>query len=147
VSDVRSEAVTNKQELSESHDHSFMTYVALILAHCKPTKGLSMVKGVEVERDYYSECEWRYLPWVESGFTLLEEKYKNEIRRTEANNERRNDMLKFEPVDVKYLLVKSLQDVPKLTAYINSEMADYNADVLDVLKTRVIILDEILHDY
>jgi hypothetical protein len=141
----------------ESKDPVFMTKVALFLAHCKPTRGLCLVNGAEIQRDFYCECEWRYVPWVQSGegmkygFTLPEENYKNVHDRTEANKERREDMLRFEPVDVKYLLVKSLEDVPKLTTFINCELGGkgirYGSDVLDVLKTRILILDEIGDDY
>lgn len=138
-----------RTKADELKDPWFTQNLALILAHCKPTKG--MVKGLE--RDYYSECEWRYLRWVERrddmkhGFTLSAEQYKNKGHLAAANEERKADLLEIFPADVKYLLVESNQDVPKLIKFIDDELRHYAKDVLDLLKTRITILDEIPNDY
>jgi hypothetical protein len=126
------------------------TAAMVVLATCKPLTGVMEVKGTKREKDFYSECEWRFLPWVEEGkygFFMREDQFRNEQLLKEANEERRKDrMLDFQPDDVRYLLVKTPEDVHKLVSFINTEMADYSPTALDVLKTRIIMLDDIACD-
>ncbi len=131
-------------DTSKNVNHRARTTGMVTLANCKPL--IDKKSG----KDFYSECEWRFLPWVEGvgdknkfGFFMLEEQFRDDLIRKKANEERRNDrMLEFYPDDVRYLLVKAKEEVPKLVNFIDTKMAGYSQLVLDVLKTRIIVLDE-----
>lgn len=118
------------------------------LANCKPLT--DKISG----KDFYSECEWRFLPWVEGvgdknkfGFLMDEKSFRDDKTRNEANVERRNDrMLSFRPEHVRYLLVSVKEDVPKLINFIDTKMPDCTRLELDLLKTRIIVFDEISGD-
>jgi hypothetical protein len=119
----------------------------ITLGNCKPLVDKN-------SKDFYSECEWRFLPWVEGvgdknkyGFFMLEKDFNDDQIRKEANAERRNDrMLEFYPDDVRYLLVNEKQEVPKLIEFIDTKMTGYSRLALDLLKTRIIVLAEISDD-
>jgi len=126
------------------------TAAMVVLATCKPLAGLMEVKGTKRRKDFYSECEWRFLPWVEGGkysFFMREEQFRDALQLRDANEERRQSrMLEFYPDEVRYLLVETPEDVHRLVDFINTQMADYSPVARDVLKTRIIILDDIGSD-
>jgi hypothetical protein len=138
-------------ETREHPDPRIRTAGMVTIGNCKP---LEDEKG---SRDFYSECEWRFIPWVEGvggenkyGFFLTEEEFHNEAIRKEANNERRKDrMLEFEPDEVRYLLVKSQEDVPALVRFIDStpKLTPYSNLARDMLKTRIIVLNDFSCDF
>lgn len=117
----------------------------VLLGHCKP-----------LDEKFYSECEWRFIPWVEGvggknkfGFFLTEKNFRDASILKEANDERRKDrLLEFWPNDVRYLLVKTHKDVSDLVSFLDSNpaIASYERTVRDMLKTRIIVLDEISSD-
>lgn len=134
-------------EVRKTQDLRSKSNAMVVLAHCKPLAGEMTVDGQKRRREFYSECEWRFTPWVEGvgggkyGFLMKEEDFCNEHILKEANEERRkDDMLEFYPDDVRYLLVKSIEDVPRLARFINEKLHHYSSDALDVMKTSPSIL-------
>ena len=123
----------------------------VLLGHCKPLQG-----GEEREKDFYSECEWRFIPWVDEenkyGFFLTEAEFNDRERWQEANKERRNHMLPFGPDDIRYLLAKSREDVTQLLTFLDSlslehhSWADCPTVEREMLKTRIIALDDLSFD-
>jgi hypothetical protein len=41
------------------------TCANVLLAHCKSLAGFAERNGQRCPKDFYAECEWRFLPWVE----------------------------------------------------------------------------------
>lgn len=134
------------------------TNAIVALAHCKPLQGLQKTNGEMKEKDFYAECEWRFIQWVDAfdeenkyGFSLTEAQF-NDLRvREEANNERRKNLLEIVPADITHLLVKSVEDAYDLVRFIDkeywrSENAHFPDDILFVLKSRILVLDDFLHD-
>lgn len=146
-------------EARKNHDQRLKTNMMAHIAHCKPMEGEMLVDGEMRKKDFYSECEWRFTPWVEAiggenkfGFSLAETEFLKESTWNEANNERRKDILPFVPADITHLLVKSVEDAYKLvhfidTKYGRSENARYPDYVLHVLKSRILVLDDIQCDF
>jgi hypothetical protein len=135
------------------------TNAIVVLAHCKPLKGLQRTNGEMREKDFYGECEWRYIQWVDAfdrenkyGFSLTEAQFNDPKVREEANNERRKHLLgPIVPADITHLLVKSVEDAYELVRFIDeeywrSEDAHCPDDILFVLKSRILVLDDVLHD-
>ncbi|MGO9200350.1 MAG: abortive infection system antitoxin AbiGi family protein [Limisphaerales bacterium] len=130
------------------------TNAMILLAHCKPLEGEAAVNGQKRRRDFYSECEWRVIPWVEGadggkyGFFLGEDQYRHPEILREANEERRKDgMLEFYADELRYLLLKTRTDVPTLVGFINEGMIDLPTVARDRLKTRIMVLDEVSCDF
>jgi hypothetical protein len=135
-------------ETSKNPNPRSRTTGMVTLANCKS------LAGKNLDEDFYSECEWRFFPWVEGvggenkyNFLLSEEEFRDEQIRKEANLERRkNRMLEFYPDDVRYLLVKTKTEVPMLINFIETNLSGYSRLELDLLKTRIVVFDELSSD-
>jgi hypothetical protein len=135
---------------SKKIDNDRMKTAAMVMmAYCKPMRG--RVHGIEKEKDFYSECEWRFIPSIEtcpekSKFFLNEKEFHDDRLLERANNDRRQgQMLQFQPDDVRYIAVKSRDEVHKVVQFINTELKHPDHE-RDLLITRIIALDEISSD-
>lgn len=140
-------------DVRNNPDRRSNTNAMVLLAHCKEMEGMVMRNGEMKRKDFYSECEWRFIPWVEGvggenkpGFLLSEEEYRDDHFLKLANDERRAQMLMIEPSDVRYLLVKTQKDVHAMIGFIDSEMGHYSNIARDMLKTRILVLDDVSCD-
>jgi len=148
--DFLSELLLESQHTS---DRRKRTAGMVLLAHCKPLKGTSEIDGTTRTTDYYSECEWRFIPWVEVvggeknySFFLKEDQFRDKGILATANDERRRDqMLRVWPDAVRYLLVRTREEVPKVMNFIDSKIVHPKL-VKDMLKTRIIVWEEISGD-
>ncbi len=132
-------------QAGKNPDPRIRTGAMVLLAHCKPLEGLTD-NGEKV--DFYSECEWRYTPWLEKGeckfnFFLEEQEFRNKSIVDAANAERRNDLLTFVPDDVQFLIVNSDQDAYDLRNFIDAEMGYYCTEAREFLKARIKLLNQI----
>jgi hypothetical protein len=147
-------------EARKNRDQRSKTNTMTLIAHCKPLEGEMLVNGEMKKKDFYSECEWRFTPWVvegvdeenKHGFSLAEKDFHIESIRNEADNERRKDIVPFFPADITHLLVKSVEEAYVLVHFIDteygcSEDSRYPDDVLWVLKSRILVLEDILYDF
>lgn len=140
-------------DVNSNSSSRIRTAAAILLANCKPLEGMAEANGGKQAKDFYSECEWRFIPWVsrednggEHGFFLTEDKFQNTQVRDTANAERRQQMLGIVPGDIRYLLVRSWEDASDLISFIDTEMADYAAIVRNMLKTKISVLEEVTCD-
>ncbi len=127
------------------------SYVMQTLSYTKPLIG-KMKRGDDtIDKSFYEECEWRYVPIIYEGakyaFLVVPKESDDPKIIEEANAERRQDaMLKFEPGDVRYLLVEETSDIPNLVDFINTKLGHFSHNELKVLSTKIISLDEIIKD-
>lgn len=126
-------------------------WVMQTLGYTKPLIG-KMKRGEDkIDKSFYDECEWRYVPVIYEGtkyaFLVGPENSDDPKIIEEANEERRKDsMLKFEPKDVRYLLVDKASDIPELVDFINTKLGHFPHNDLKVLSTKIVPLDEIVFD-
>jgi len=125
-------------------------WVMQTLGYTKPLVG-KMKRGKEkIDKNFYEECEWRYIPIIYEGIYgfLVGPKESDDPQIVDkANVERRQySMLKFEPKDVRYLLVEKTSDIPNLFDFINTKLGHFPHNELKVLSTKIISLDEIIKD-
>lgn len=126
-------------------------WVMQTLGYTKPLVG-KMERGEDtIDKSFYEECEWRYVPIIPEGakyaFLVGPENSDNPKIIKEANAERCLDsMLKFEPKDVRYLLVEKTSDIPNLVDFINTKLGHFPHNDLKVLSTKIISLDDIIED-
>ncbi|GGL61586.1 hypothetical protein GCM10009091_49110 [Pseudomonas brenneri] len=134
------------EPLKEPEKTKRATDVRHILAHSKPIKGRMLVNGKHLNKDFYQESEWRYVPKHEKAPNLLRmkdhetsvEKY-NEMTRTSC-------LVKFEPKDVQYIFVPADQDIPEIIDFITSKLSNFSARDLKILTSRVTSLENINRD-
>ncbi|MDN3637658.1 abortive infection system antitoxin AbiGi family protein [Simiduia curdlanivorans] len=114
------------------------------LAFTKPLSGKMMMGENEVEKDFYEECEWRYVDISTGGL------HPDDISRTgglEYHNEStKSGSLQFEPSDVRYVLVENEEDVTPIVDFINAKMGKFSHNDLKLLVTKIVVLSELRAD-
>lgn len=138
-------------DTKKTHDEKMKTAGMMMMAYCKPLRG--HVHGAEYkrEKDFYSECEWRFISPIELGeskskFFLSEEEFRDKQLLKKANDDHREgQMLEFCPDDVRYIAVKSRDEVHEVIRYIDNHL-EHPHTVRDLLKTRIIALEELSSD-
>jgi hypothetical protein len=93
-------------------------------------------------KDFYIENEWRFTP--KQG--TLPCHTGNTDTPDELNNLAKNDALKFEPKDVRYIFVKEDADILPLFDYIQFDLKSCHADDRKILSSRVISLEHLKKD-
>lgn len=119
-------------------DFDFYTYSLWV--HMKPIVGNMIISGEVVEKEFYQENEWRYVPPVDT--LILADKFENS--KDDANKKVSEHALKFVPSDIRYLFVKSDSDIPALVDFINTELGHFPHNDLKILTSRIVSL-ETLH--
>jgi len=116
--------------------------------HIKPSDGKMMVDNQFVDKEFYQESEWRYVP--KSGHIkpyLKKVEFDDEGQLTIQNQLTKDHcLLTFSPKDVKYIFVKNDADIPDIINLIQNKLDQYPAAELKVLMSRVISLESIQSD-
>jgi hypothetical protein len=136
-------------DTKKTHDEKMKTAGMMMMAYCKPLRGHVHGADTKKEKDFYSECEWRFISSIDSchdKFFLSEQEFRDKELLKRANNNRRKDqMLEFRPEDVRYIAVKSTDEVHEVIRYIDNHL-QHPHTALDLLKTRIVALDELSSD-
>jgi hypothetical protein len=122
--------------------------VRFILAHSKPIVGQMIVSGKPIEKEFYQESEWRYVPQLgEVALHLNRNDYDDEKILTEKHNKTSEfARLRFLPNDVRYIFVPKDSDIPGIMNFLQAELDSYpNAD-LKLLMSRVTSLESVSAD-
>jgi hypothetical protein len=131
----------------KTNDDRMKTAAMAMMAYCKPMRG--RVHGFRKHKDFYSECEWRFISSVEScreNFFLSEKEFHNRRVLKRTNDAlRKDEMLQFRPEDVRYIAVKSRDEVHNVIRFIDQTHKHARAE-RDLLKTRIIALEELSSD-
>jgi hypothetical protein len=105
---------------------------------------------------FYDEREWRYVPDSTSLFDneipwyIDKSTYLNAGRRKSANTklERNEYMLDFRPSDIRYIIVANDNEIIKMVDKVNKIKGNkYSYNALRLLTTRIISMEQILHDF
>ena len=124
---------------------TYILNTSLLAISNKPLlESLSFRLGNEVlEKDFYEECEWRYVDTSHGGILHDEAN----VKGIERNNLLcRSNALEFKPGDIRYLLVESESDLTKLVDFIYTKMSHFSADDLKLLTTKIILLKDLKED-
>lgn len=119
-----------------------------ILAYSKPVSGRMILRGEPVNKDFYQESEWRFVPQHKKISDFLHETtYNNDKTLSNANKKtQENCMLKFSPVDVRYIFVPTDGDIPGVIDFLQTELGDVPIPDLRVLMSRVTSLQSVTLD-
>ncbi|MBU0809518.1 MAG: hypothetical protein KKD30_16615 [Gammaproteobacteria bacterium] len=95
-----------------------------------------------VEKDFYQENEWRFVP---SGYELLDQsEFTGEREARDASLE--EHPLKFSPADVKYIFVKSDAEIPIIFDFIQNHLGHWPLNEIKILSSRITSLETLSHD-
>ena len=113
-----------------------------ILGVTKPLSGLMLIGGKPVEKDFYQENEWRFVP---KGYELLDQsEFTDERAARDASLEKHP--LKFSPADVKYIFVKSDAEIPIIFDFIQNHLGHWPLNEIKILSSRITSLETLSHD-
>lgn len=115
-----------------------------ILRHIKPIQGQMVVSGKVVEKEFYTENEWRYV--IEDAPFMSRESYDDLDERARYNLAAEQYKLIITPSDIKYIFVNNDSDIPNLVNYIYNELDHYPSSDLKILNSRITSLESLNDD-
>lgn len=119
-----------------------------LLANTKPLSGKMRVGTDFVEKEFYQESEWRYVPEVDGVVQyLLHEHYSDHSKLEPLDAAAKEKAsLTFTPNDVRYIFVPQDSDIPDIVNFIQRDLDQYPAADLKILMSRITSLDSISFD-
>lgn len=129
-------------ELNDIDETAKESQLFILLSHVKPISGTMFMGGNIVEKDFYQESEWRYVPKVNT--LIFQEDFEN--LKDELNKEVEKYRLEFTPQDIKYIFVKTDSDIPGLVDFINGTLGHFPHNDLKILQSRIISLETLNSD-
>lgn len=146
-SEIR-ELNTHGNRLEGEHKEASRKTMRYIYMHIKPTDGHMILDGEPVEKEFYQESEWRYVPKNEAIMSyLFKPDFDNQETLDRNNNlTKEHCSVKFTPKDVKYIFVKNDSDIPDIMNFISTELDAYPSADIKVLMSRVVSLESIQAD-
>jgi hypothetical protein len=139
----------SKEAINDGLGRNLENYVN-ILRYVKNYSG-DLTRGTKTFPDYkfYDEREWRFVP----SFLLDNDEYMNRESYLEYRGKSKSkpliDTIKldFSSSDIKYLIVKSESDIPKLIRAIKSiDNLCKNSNEADILTSKILTVDQIKLD-
>lgn len=142
--------IVEKSNLPPEHPYYYEHFkdTNIILSHMKPINGRMIIGSESIEKEFYQENEWRYVP-KNNGVPqwLAKNTFNNQDELDKNNNlTKEHSMLAISPNDIKYIFVKSDIDIPNIINFIQSEMDNYTSNELKILMSRVVSLESISKD-
>lgn len=118
----------------------------------KPYNGQMWRINKYIDKRFYDEREWRYVPFinVKDGphYRLSKEEFLNEIKRASANDTIVKDYsLKFKYDDIKYIIVNKESEMIALFDGLDSMNETFSINEIKILKTKIISTEQILEDF
>jgi hypothetical protein len=99
---------------------------------------------------FYDEREWRFVPELPEDFSssrLTKAEFLDEKKKKSANEKlRENCVLKFEPLDIKYIIVQKENEIIDIIKKIEG-IEKYDDNQKRLLCSRVISSEQILEDF
>jgi len=119
-----------------------------LLAHTKPTSGRMVIDGAPVEKDFYQESEWRYVPQGEEIKPYITKAKFEDGDKLNIENAltKENCIIKFGPSDIRYIFVKTDADIPNIINFIQTALENFSGVELKVLMSRVVSLESLSVD-
>ncbi|BAX62529.1 abortive infection system antitoxin AbiGi family protein [Burkholderia stabilis] len=130
------------------HREAAKVSMRYLLAHSKPTEGKMVIDAKPVEKTFYQESEWRYVPVHPEIDEYLFSKNFSDSANLDNSNSKTKDhcLLKFGPKDIKYIFVKSDSDIPEIINFIQTNLDQYPGADQKVLMSRVVSLESLSAD-
>lgn len=113
---------------------------------------LDLTRNGRTTRNYrfYDEREWRYVPEFSEDFPMIVagEDYNKAGRKLELNRLISELRLKFNPHDIKYIIVRSESEISEFVKVIReSKGKHYSLEDVERVTTRIITKEQIEADF
>jgi hypothetical protein len=122
-----------------------------IFRYIKPYEGDAQRKSGAVDkgRRFSDEREWRYVPAIDSSCVpyYYDPEFEDDDAPSEAARSVCEIRLKFEPKDIKYLILKADDEIAGFLGYLSSLSGKYQEKDLQILATRIITAEQIKSDF
>jgi hypothetical protein len=126
-------------------------YSMLIMDFVKPFSGKMFRNEKNVDKYFYDEREWRYIPKLEESnkdWRLSKEEYLSSITLAQANAQlSKKHILKFNIDDIKYIIVSSEDDIYSMIKAINEIYKAENEKNRQMLCSRILTVKQIKEDF
>lgn len=115
----------------------------------KPVSGRMTIPEGVVEKDFYQESEWRYVPsHPELPQFLKRDQYTDATVLNAANaKSQEHSMLRFGLSDVRYLFVRTDAEIPSMINFIQTDLDHHPSGDIKVLMSRVTSLETLRSDW
>jgi hypothetical protein len=120
-----------------------------LAAYVKPYEGVLKKDGVEIQKRFYDESEWRYVPHGNYGNTdHLDQSIEHPTTSAmdKSGSKKFRHRLKFSQADVKYIFVPTSNDVGEMLSHLQTIHSGLPQSDLALLATKIVTLDEIRQD-
>jgi len=128
---------TDEEFIEKSNLHALKLWSLI-----KPTTGNMIVSGNIIEKEFYQENEWRFVP----PFENMIEQVDFEKERIEENKVVQKHTLQISPTDIRYLFVQKDSDIPRLVDFINNKLGHFPLNDLKILQSRIVSLETLQYD-
>ena len=134
--------VNEKRDVHPDQKEMDDGHLARLLGLTKPVHGNMLVSGKVTKKDFYQENEWRFVP--PNYEILLENEF--EAGKDIGNIEMESFALKFSPLDVKYIFVRSDAEIPVIFDFIHNNLGHWPLNEIKILTSRITSLETIAKD-
>lgn len=120
-----------------------------ILRYMKNYEGPLERKGESIKDYRFSdEREWRYVPDFANEEEMLVPKKIYEAKPDEYSNVHIDHRLKFEPNDIKYIIIKDDSEIRDIISHLRQVNGkNYTFDQIERLTTRILTTEQIMGDF
>jgi hypothetical protein len=132
-------------------EHPFISLMELS-AFYKPYFGKMWRNGNYVDKRFYDEAEWRYVPLLKSSskieYRLNKGEYLNDIMRANSNDLIAHEFaLTFLSTDIKYIIVRKEEEKISLSDAIENMTKLFKNEEIKNLRTKIISSEQIILDF
>jgi hypothetical protein len=128
-------------------DENPMVSFLELSAFLKPYEGEMWRVNKYVQKKFYDEREWRFVPFIDSidsEYRLDEKQFLNNIERASANEMLgQRAKLDFDASDIKYIIVKSEIEMLALSNALDNMTTIYKPEEIKILRTKIISSEQI----
>lgn len=135
--------------LAQEEDSVSSNYLLSHMVYMKPLSGKMLRDGIEVDRTFSDEREWRYIPSEtdRAGIPCVIPEEHLHMKETwnKAIKKRPETWLRFEPSDIRYIVIEGAYDFDA-TCSVISKVATTER-IKNQLLSKIIIWDDIKEDF
>lgn len=132
-----------KTKAQREVDDELVLHFNRLIPLLKPLTGKMLIGGKAVEKDFYQENEWRFLP---EDFRMAFGEANFAKQRAELNLEVQKFVQKFMPSDIRYIFVKSDSELPIIFDFIQNNLGAFPLNEIKILSTRITSLETLSRD-
>jgi hypothetical protein len=118
-------------------------------------KQLHKTKNIEINKNFYDEKEWRFIPSIDSLKNLpsnipMSLRYNKYNKNEEEKINRmlgKNTKLTFEPEDIAYIIISQESERLEIINSIKHAKRKYKDDEVAILSSKIISLEQIEEDF